>query len=237
MSTGKAEEAAAVSAAEQRVVDYLRHHGDFFVRNAGLLTELEIPHPCGKAVSLIEYQVAVLREHNHQLRHRLQELIANARDNEELSRRLHRLTLGLMECTEIDQIFSTLYEALRDDFAAERVAVRLFVAPRSESQRRMAEFAGDQTTSRALFHEVLETANPLCGRLRREQLDLLFGADGGTIGSGVLLPLGVVQRIGVLAIGSCDERRFHPGMGTVFLRHLADVASHVMQPYLAAPGA
>ena len=68
-------------------------------------------------------------------------------------------------------------------------------------------------------------AEPLCGRLQQDKLDSLFGTRVGEVASAVLLP---IDGVGMLAVGSEDANRFHPGMGTVFLKLIAEaVASAV----------
>ena len=76
-----------------------------------------------------------------------------------------------------------------------------------------------------VFSEFLKRAEPLCGRLQQDKLDSLFGTRVGEVASAVLLP---VDGVGMLAVGSEDANRFHPGMGTVFLKLIAEaVASAV----------
>ena len=104
---------AGVSGLEQIVADYLRQHPDFFMRHGDLVGEMEVLHPCGRAVSLIEYQVTVLRDQSHQLRRRLQDLLVTARENEQLSERVHELTLELVACRTLPEALQTLYRALR----------------------------------------------------------------------------------------------------------------------------
>ena len=60
------------------VVAYLRADPDFFQRHSSLLSELNLPHDSGQAVSLIERQVAILRERNMQMRRRMNELLQAA---------------------------------------------------------------------------------------------------------------------------------------------------------------
>jgi uncharacterized protein YigA (DUF484 family) len=66
----------AVSAAI--VSDYLRAHPDFFDQNPDVLGELKLAHVSDGAVSLVERQVALLRERNAELRRRLDGLMARA---------------------------------------------------------------------------------------------------------------------------------------------------------------
>ena len=217
---------------EQQVLDYLVSNPEFFLRHPELATQLKLRHVCGDAVSLIEYQVTVLKSQNHQLRRKLKELINNARDNEELSQRLQRLTLALIDCDKLETVFATLYEAMREGFQADQVAIRLFVPPRSPEDGGLGEFLTDDPRVSRAFGNVLKASNPVCGRLKKGQLELLFCKKEEPIGSAVLMPLGIVERFGLMAIGSQDKTRFHPGMGTVFLRQLSEVATHVIQPHV-----
>ena len=44
------------------VASYLRENPDFFTDRDGLLAEMTVPHESGKAISLLERQVKILRE-------------------------------------------------------------------------------------------------------------------------------------------------------------------------------
>ena len=111
------------------VITYLQEHPDFFNEHPQVLSELDIPHATGPAVSLVERQVSVLREQNQQINRRLHELIEIARLNEELARRMHQLSLTLMDAGDPREIFKTLYDNLTRNFHADRVVVRLFADP------------------------------------------------------------------------------------------------------------
>lgn len=224
--------ARAVPDTEEAVVDYLRDHPEFFDRHPQLLENLVIPHSCGGAVSLVEYQVSVLRDQVRDLRRRMQSLVNNARDNENLSQRLHRLTLALVECSDVDEVFTTLYQALSDDFKAEFATIRLFATPRAEGDQGLGEFLGDDAEARALCSQVLASSKPVCGRARPELIGFLFPEQVEQIQSSALLSLGRRERCGVLAIASRDAQRFHPGMGTLFLRQLGDIVSQVLAPHI-----
>jgi len=63
-------------------------------------------------------------------------------------------------------------------------------------------------------------ARHMCGRLRADKLEFLFGEFAQDVSSAVVLPFGSA---GFLGVGSADPNRFHPGMGTVFLRQIAEL--------------
>ena len=69
------------------------------------------------------------------------------------------------------------------------------------------------------FAEFFVKNEPLCGRINADKLDFLFGQHAPQVRSAVLIP---IRDRGLLAIGSHDPNRFHPGMGTVFLKLIAD---------------
>ena len=232
MSKEKRRVASTAPAEEEAVAAYLRENPDFFDRHTELLENLIVPHSCGGAVSLVEYQVSVLRDQVHEMRRRMQSLANNARDNEALSQRLHQLTLSLVECTRLDEILTNLYQAMREDFKADFAVIRLFSEPASNGDRGLGEFTGDHAEARALFSRVLAANKPVCGYFKEKQREFLFPDVGTEIGSGALVPLGQNPRYGVLAIGSRDAQRFHPGMGTIFLRQLGDIVSRVLLPHI-----
>lgn len=218
------------------VSDYLCEHPDFFVGHSDLLPRLAIPHPSGGAVSLVERQVTVLREENQKLRGSLEDLVEVARANEALSRRMHELTLSLMEAATPEAMFSALSTSLSRDFNADRVAVRVFAEPAHGAAG--AEFAGREAAEQSLFAEVFARRRPECVRLKREQQRYLFGEDSPEDGSAVVVPLLGHDWSGVLVVASDDPQRYHPGMGVDLLAHLGDIAGLLIGPWVAsaAPG-
>ncbi|MEE8287095.1 MAG: DUF484 family protein [Gammaproteobacteria bacterium] len=235
MSREKAQVAPLAPGEEEAMAAYLRDNPDFFDRHPKLLEDLLIPHSCGGAVSLVEYQVSVLRDQVHEMRRRMQSLANNARDNEALSQRLHQLTLSLVECTRVDEVLTNLYQAMCEDFKADFAAIRLFADPTSRGDQGLGEFVGNDSDGRKLFSKVLASSKPICGHIKENQLAFLFPEHGREIASGALLPLGENARFGILAIGSRDAKRFHPGMGTIFLRQLGEIVSRLLVPHVS-PG-
>jgi len=233
MNKEKRRVASPVSGEEESIAAYLRDNPDFFDRHPQLLENLVVPHSCGGAVSLVEYQVSVLRDQVHEMRRRMQSLANNARDNEALSQRLHQLTLSLVECTRLDEVLTNLYQAMCEDFKADYAAMRLFADPVSDGDQGLGEFVGKRSEALELFTQVLASNKPICGHFKEGQLAFLFPENGAQIGSGALVPLGLNARFGVLAIGSRDAQRFHPGMGTIFLRQLGDIVSRILRPYVS----
>jgi len=75
------------------------------------------------------------------------------------------------------------------------------------------------------FESLFSSGKPRCGQARDSQREFLFGPEGLEMGSVALVPLGEKGALGLLALGSADRDRFHPGMSTEFLARLADLIS------------
>jgi len=219
---------------EKGVAAYLRAHPDFFTYHSDLLAEINVPHVTGSAVSLVERQVTILRDQNRQLRRRIMEMVEAARENDRLLERLQRFTLGLMELERLEDLPTRVLRDLREEFDADRAVLRLFLEPAPggkfpEFTRRETaepapggespEFTRRETAEPALGN-VLRAGKPVCGRPKPSQLLYLFGEQADLICSAALVPLGEHGEIGILAVGSYDEQRFHPEMGKLFLGHI-----------------
>jgi uncharacterized protein YigA (DUF484 family) len=227
MSLHQDDHETAVDDRETEIADYLIAHPDFFERHPDALAAIDIPHPTGDAVSLIERQVRTLRRQSINYRSQLEKLVAVARENDGLANRLHRLTLALIETQTFDEVLNTLQDELRDQFQADAVEMKLFASEQLEAH---AHEPGP-----ALFRDFLARARPNCGRLDREKLEYLFGSQAGETGSAALIPLTAPPMAGVLAIGSRDPERFHQGKSVDFLQRLAEVVSAKLQS-ASSPG-
>lgn len=207
------------------VASYLRKNPDFLSEYPDILELLELNHQSGVAVSLIERQVEQLRASNQDISNQLNRLVQVAKENEELMTRLHRLTLELMCIESRSEFFTHLGNSLLNDFNADILQLCLF-------DHDIAAEAGEDVISlqpddKALeqFRSLMEKDQTVCGRLNESKMDFLFGSKARWVQSTALIPLGEQGSLGLMAIGSSDQARFFPGMGTLFLDLLADVIS------------
>ena len=221
-------QALAHADSDEAVVRYLREHPNFLIDHPQLLPILNVPHECGgDAVSLIEVQVRELRKRNAQVHEHLTSLVENARNNEELAGRLHRLVLALIESPGLDEIFTTLYQGLEEGFGAHFVSLRLFAGAADARDSGLAELVGDWPQQH-LFAAVIEGGKPLCGAIDMQIAQSLFAERAEQVASAAVLPLLVGEHRGVLGIGSRNPAHFHASMGTLYLRQLADVLSRLL---------
>lgn len=194
--------------AAQDVKTFLEQHPDFLVEHPELLETLQVPHGIdGPAVSLVERQVQVLRERQAASRQRLAELVRNARDNEALVARVHALALRLLQAGDAADVAARTEASMREDFGVQ--PARLVTA-------------GELTPA---LRALVASGKPRCGQLREEDRIALLGDAATGIASMALVPLGADCRHGLLAFGSTDAARFHPGMGTDFLERIGELVS------------
>lgn len=227
MSQQKGGAAVTDTHPEEAVADYLRSHPDFFERHGALLLSLKIPHRTGAAaVSLVERQVATLRQRNAQLERQLKDLFAVAKSNDALVDKIHRLALKLMRTVDVGGRIAELEASLRDDFAAERAVLVLFegaTPPNAERAGFVLRLAADDPAIRP-FASFLRAGRPRCGPLKDRQ-KTLFDRDADAMASAALLPLGPDASVGFLAVGSRDPDHFHPGQRVDFLARLGELVS------------
>jgi len=208
--------------AAMEVASYLRRHPEFLAEFPDIALALRLPREHGDAASLASYQLEVLREKNRDLNRRLHELVEIAHDNEQLTVRVHMLTLSLMRATTPAETVSHVAASLTEDFHSEHVRLVLFRAARDLPAVEWLITEPGGAAALPAFAEFFKRAEPLCGRLQQDKLDVLFGARAPEIASAALLPIG---DSGLLAIGSNDSNRFHPGMGTIFLKLIAEAVA------------
>jgi uncharacterized protein YigA (DUF484 family) len=219
---------------DDQVREYLKTHNDFLQRHPDILDFLHVTHASGSAVSLVEKQVSVLRERNMEMRHRLNALTANARENDKLYERTRQLVLKLLEARNLDQLCRSYLQCMREDFEVEHASIILYGDPTTSSGS--VRFENPEKVKLEIGG-LLKGRKPLCGALREDELQFLFpqrvpepgAAAGGSAGSAVIMPLRGAGKLGLIAVGSSDAHRYYAGMGTLFLVHIADVVVRLLE--------
>ena len=232
MSTQTARGLPAGQTDEERIERYLALNPDFFERHQQLLSRMRLPHMrTGSTVSLVERQVEVLRDQKSDADRRLAEFIAVARANDGLAERIHRFTRRLMRAATPAAALTSIEASLREDFEAFN-CVLLLTAPVESLQNDYEPFLrklpADDANIRT-FDALLATGKPRCGQVRDTQRDFLFGPEAASIGSVALVPLGDGGSLGLLALGSAERERFHPGMSTEFLKRMGEMITDALQ--------
>lgn len=214
----------------EQIEAWLREHPEFFESHPDLLAELSLPHESGSAISLVERQVAILRERNIDMRHRLSKLLDNARDNDKLFDKTKRLVLTLLEGQDMGDIIDALHYSFDKDFSIHFTSVILFgnLEKVPSSQARVVSIA----EAREHLGALLKNSRAVCGTLGSKELEFVFGNHASEIGSVAVVPLMHGSAFGLLAIGNRDPNYYRSSMGTLFLGYIAEVLNRLLPKYL-----
>jgi uncharacterized protein YigA (DUF484 family) len=231
MTTREARGVTAVETEEESIAAYLQHNPDFFERHHAVLARLRLPHARGgSTISLVERQIEVLREKHAAVEAKLAEFVRVARANDALADKLHRFTRQLLRAGSREGVIATMESGLRVDFDAfHSVLVLIGSHPDVTPQRFVRVVRADDPNLKS-FETLFSNGKPRCGQARDSQREFLFGSDANDIGSVALVPLGEKGSIGLLALGSTDRDRFHPGMSTEFLARMAELIADALMP-------
>ena len=210
------------------VAAWLRRHPRFLQQFPDLALSLVVPREEGSASSLASYQLEVLRDKNRELTRRLQDLFANAQENERLAVRTHQLTLALMRERDAAGTVRAMVASLAEDFAGDMVRVVLFEPVAGLEEVDWLQAIDPEDASLSPFRDALAQGEPICGRLHPDKHALLYGVRAEEVQSSALLP---IPGIGLVAVGSRDPNRFFPGMGTLFLRMMGEALATALRRF------
>jgi uncharacterized protein len=224
MTTREARGLSATETEEESIAAYLQHNPEFFERHQALLARLRLPHVRGgSTISLVERQIEVLREKHAALEGKLADLVRVARGNDAIAEKLHRFTRRLLAARSRAESIAAIEASLREDFDAfHGVLVLIGEQADATPQRFLRTIRADDPNLKS-FETLFASGKPRCGQARDSQREFLFGSDANDIGSIALVPLGDKGSVGLMAIGSTDRDRFHPGMSTEFLARMGEL--------------
>ena len=230
--------ASGEAVAASTVADYLRQHPGFFQEHSDLLLELKIPHESGRAVSLLERQVAVYRERQYAMDEQFNDIISNAKDNDALFEKTRLVILELLHCRTLAALNAAIAERIRNDFDAS-AATLVFVSAR-QPEAEIATIA--PTAVRTALGEFYEKQRTWCGQLNTVQQGLLFPDHTPSIVSAAITPLHLPEDsalrqaygLPLLLIGSVESGHFNSSLDTLFLDFIGEVLSvhlqHIVTP-------
>ncbi|HET6631386.1 MAG TPA: DUF484 family protein [Rhodanobacteraceae bacterium] len=204
------------------VAAYLRRHPAFLKDFPDLAMHLQVPREQGPAASLAGYQLETLRASNAAQTRRLAELVEIAGENEQLMVQVHSLNLTLMRASTLEQTVRSVVGGLTEDFGTDLVRLVLFARHESLPHAEWLVQRDGGAAAWPEFTDFLKRHEPLCGRLSADKLIALFGDSAADVRSVALMRLG---HSGMLAIGSLEANRFHPGIGTIFLKLIAEAVT------------
>ena len=212
------------------VREFLRDNPTYLDENTDILETMVLPHNSGKAVSLVERQVGVLRDRNKEMRSRLDNMLQTAKDNDLLFEKTKRLVLNLLEAKTLGALVEAVYDSLGKDYGIEFYSLTLF-GDDKKLPRTMARVASTEKANERVG-TLIGANRAVCGILREDEMVFLFGERGRQVGSVAAVPLRYDSLYGILAVGNSDPNFYKSSMGTLFLSYIAEVLNRVLPSHL-----
>lgn len=213
------------------VAQYLAQHPDFFVGRDELLADLSLPHESGKAISLLERQVMLLRERNADLKRQINEFVDNAHVNDSLFEKTRIIVLELLKAGSLEELAAILEREIGENFGAAESKL-LFIT--DEDGRFPTPTRRSWDEARENLGELFEKKRTFCGDLDDRQSAFLFPGAQKQIVSSAIVPIHIsaeeatavdFSAIPVLAIGSDTPQHFNNRQDTLFLDFIGEVLS------------
>ena len=212
------------------VREFLRDNPTFLDENTDILETMVLPRNSGKAVSLVERQVGVLRDRNSEMRSRLDNMLQTAKDNDLLFEKTKRLVLNLLEAKTLGALVEAVYDSLGKDYGIEFYSLTLF-GDDKKLPRTMARVATTEKANERVG-TLIGANRAVCGILREDEMVFLFGERGRQVGSVAAVPLRYDSLYGILAVGNSDPNFYKSSMGTLFLSYIAEILNRVLPSHL-----
>ena len=213
------------------VAQYLTEHPHFFEEHADLLGEIKLASPLtGRAVSLQERQMEVMRDKYKALELRMSSLMRLAAENEAIANKFHRWTQVLLEAEDVGSMPHAVVSGLKNSFDVPQVTLRIWdTAPDYIDEWFVRGVSED---ARIFANSLLA---PYCGS-NKDFEAVHWLDDASAVVSTVIIPLrqaGKQHAFGLLIMGSADPARFTSLMATDFLVHIGETTSTALGWLLA----
>jgi len=205
------------------IATYLIQHPHFFEEHAELLSSIKLTSPVmGRAISLQERQMEVVREKYRQLELKLSDLMRIADENLDITKKFQLWTRSLLLARNDVDLPFLLTQGLQDIFDLPHATLRLWNVAPEFSHTWFAEAANEDVK---LFAKGLNA--PFCGPNQDFEAARWIDSDQ-PVQSIAMLPLRTeagAPAFGLLVLGSPDPARYTKTMATDFLVQIADTTS------------
>ena len=209
----------------KEVADYLILNPNFFKENPEVLNSIEIVHESGAAVSLIQRQVELLRTDYNSTTDRLMELLANAKNNDDIFILTKKLILDLIEARNIEEITFTVEERFKKDFGADKSRLIFF----TESNKNIPKGRiKNPAESVDILADLMKPRELFCGEVNQEITKFIFNEET-TIKEVALIPLTTNSLKGMIALGSAQQGKYTENKDTLFLEFVSEVVSKLIE--------
>ena len=221
---------------DAQVLAYLRAHSGFLAQHAELLAPLlSLERESGdRIVDLQRFMAERLKRRTRELEGECQQMVALARLNLKSQARVHRAVLALMGASSFEHLIQVttidLPVFLGLDVSALCIEATAAPPPRCETP-------GVRLIDPGAVDRLLGPARDMLLRQSARGERAIFGAGATLVHSDALLRLKIspATPVGLLALGSRKEGRFHAGQGTELLGFLARAVEFSIRAWLDLP--
>lgn len=217
---------------EEDIANYLANTPGFFERHAELLGAVQLGDPHGgRAVSLQERQMQMMRDKLKSMEQAIIEMIRHGQENVAIADKLQRWTRALMLTTRPAELPEVLVQELMQIYLIPQAAVRLWGIDHDFDG---LPFAREVSADLKDFSSSLQS--PYCGANSGFEA-VQWVSEPAQVKSMALMPLRGVPgeaAFGLLMLASPDPTRYAADMGTEFLARIGEVASAALSRLLPA---
>ena len=210
----------------QSVRDYLTEHPNFFEENPDTLEAINVSHDSGKAISLVERQITIMRDKNKALSAQVEQLIETAKNNDQLLAKTNQLVLKLIQAEDLNSLIEALDTSLKNDFNTEFYSLTL-IDKGFFSYKTTANLVSEED-AKSKISSLLSAQKAVSGVLREEQINFLFEQSANSVASVIALPLNSSEPFGILALGSSDADFYSHDIGTVFIDYIGALLNELI---------
>lgn len=215
-----------------KVSSYLKANPEFFIEQEDLLADLSLPHESGKAISLLERQVTILRGRGADARQKLNNLLENARNNDQLFDTTRSLVLALLRAKNVTEVADVAQHQLSNHANIDFCEVILVVKKNLKVADSIRTESEDILQKQ--FVDVFRLKRTHCGPITEEQTQYLFPTQGNSINSTALCPvIGNSDVLALIAFGNKAGNYFNVNLDTLFLDFFGHVVGAALDNQLA----
>lgn len=208
------------------VANFLSDNPHFFEEHSELLSRVKLTSPlAGRAVSLQERQMEVLREKIKVHELRLAELLRIAEENDAITQKFLQWTRSLLLARNDVDMPHTLISGLQSIFSVPQATLRIWGVAEEYAH---TWYAAEVSEDAKIFCNGLTA--PYCGA-NQDFEAASWLEDAASVQSIAMLPLrvgGAPEAFGLLVLGSADPHRFTAEMATDYLSKIGEIASAAM---------
>lgn len=227
--------AAPAEPTPEQVADFLRAHPDFLNQRPDLLTVLEAPGRGDLGDGVQDFQAAMIRRLRRQMEDATevaQELIDTSRENLTSQSRIHECVLALLSASS----FERLIEAVQTDLPMLLDIDAVSLCVESENQNAFP-VRSVTLVPRGFVDRHLGQGKGMMLREDASGDPEIFGGAAPLVRSDALVRLSVSDSAppALLAFGSREAGKFHPGQATELVNFLTQVLSQLIRIWLGLP--